>query len=167
MKKLKFCYNCGKKNVYAQKEGRARYFCLHCTTIHYQNPKPTATLLCIQSNQILLGRRAHSPKKGQWGLLGGFVELNETVETAAQRELKEESNLEGQAKKIMGVCSHFNSIFGDVLLIGILMSIDSWENMFPGDDVAELKFFNINNTPKIAFECHQEFINIYKKNEVR
>ena len=114
-----------------------------------------------------MGRRAFAPKKGHWGLLGGFIELDETVETAAQRELKEESNLDGQVTKIIGTCSHFNSIFGDVLLIGLLMNIDPWDNMSAGDDVSELKFFNINKTPKIAFECHQEFINFYKTNEGR
>ena len=163
MENLKFCYKCGGTNTFGLKEGRDRYFCNHCLTVHYQNPKPTATLLCIENNQILLGRRALPPKRGLWGLLGGFVELNETLDEAATRELKEESNLNGNLKKIIGTCSHFNSIFGDVLLIGILMKIKTWDNMLASDDVSELKFFNLEETPKMAFKCHQDFINIYKK----
>tara|TARA_B100001750_G_scaffold237814_1_gene243484 strand:+ start:614 stop:1117 length:504 start_codon:yes stop_codon:yes gene_type:complete len=167
MEKLTFCSTCGERNIHALKEGQIRYFCLHCNTIHYQNPKPTATLLCIKTNKILLGKRALPPKKGFWGLLGGFMELNETIEQAATRELKEESCLRGTINKIIGTCSHFNSIFGDILLIGIIMRIEKWENMTPGDDVSELQFFDIHNPPKMAFECHQKFINMYKKKEIK
>ena len=163
MVQIRYCQFCGNLNQYGYIDGNNRYHCLNCSAIHYQNPKPTATLLCIENNQILLGRRALPPKRGLWGLLGGFVELNETLDEAATRELKEESNLNGNLKKIIGTCSHFNSIFGDVLLIGILMKIKTWDNMLASDDVSELKFFNLEETPKMAFKCHQDFINIYKK----
>ena len=54
---------------------------------------------------LLLGRRAFSPGKGQWGLPGGFMELNETLEEAATRELKEETNLSGKFKNIRNLLS--------------------------------------------------------------
>ena len=47
--------------------------------------KPTATLICMKNNQLLLGRRDRNPAKGKWGLIGGFMELNETLEEAAIR----------------------------------------------------------------------------------
>ena len=44
MKKLIYCSQCGKKNQFGKIDGSIRYHCPNCKTIHYQNPKPTATL---------------------------------------------------------------------------------------------------------------------------
>ena len=163
MKKLIYCSNCGNLNRYSMIEGRKRYHCIHCNIIHYQNPKPTATLICPQNNQILLVKRAFEPAKGEWSLPGGFLELGETLVECAKRELKEETNLNGDVIKLLGYCSHFNSIFGDILLLGLLMKIDNWNNLKTGDDAAEASFFNIDECPSLAFECHQKILNIYKK----
>ena len=161
MNYYQYCSNCGKKNDYGQIDGNIRYHCPSCKTIHYQNPKPTATLICPKGDSILLGRRAFSPGKGEWGLPGGFMELKETLFEAGLRELKEETNLEGQATRILGTCSHYGSIFGDILLIGLEIKIDNWNGMKAGDDVSELKLFNINSLPKLAFDCHQKIISYY------
>ena len=159
---MKYCSNCGNQNTYSHIEGNKRFHCTKCKTVHYQNPKPTATLLCLKNNQILLGKRAFNPAKNKWGLIGGFMELNETLEDAAIRELYEETQLNGNIIDIVGVCSHFNSVFGDILLIGLTMKIEKWDKLKPGDDVLEAKLFDINNLPKLAFESHQKLIDMYK-----
>jgi 8-oxo-dGTP diphosphatase len=163
MKKLIYCSTCNTKNNFSTIEGELRYHCPNCKTIHYQNPKPTATLICIKKNEILLVKRAFAPAKGEWSLPGGFIELGETPEDAAKRELKEETNLNGEVVKLLGHCSHFNSIFGDILLIGMEIEIKNWDNLIPGDDADEAGFFNIKNCPKLAFECHQKIFNMYLK----
>ena len=162
MKKLIYCSTCKTRNQFSEIEGQTRYHCLKCKTIHYQNPKPTATLICIKNNQILLIKRAFEPSKGEWSLPGGFIELGETPEDAAKRELKEETNLNGEVVKLLGHCSHFNSIFGDILLIGMEMKIKNWDNLKVGDDAQEAGIFDIDNCPKLAFDCHNKFFLMYK-----
>ena len=164
MKKLIYCSNCNTKNNYSQIEGQIRYHCPNCQTIHYQNPKPTATLICPQNNQILLVKRAFNPGKGSWGLPGGFIELQETPEDAAKRELKEETNLNGEVIKLLGHCSHFNSVFGDILLIGLIIKITDWSTLKADDDISEAQLFDINNLPQLAFDSHKKLIDIFKKN---
>ena len=127
MKKLIYCSTCGEKNNFGHIDGAIRYHCEKCKTIHYQNPKPTATLICLKNDEILFVKRAFDPGKGEWSLPGGFLELGETLEDGAKRELKEETNLKGDVVKLLGNCSHFNSIFGDVLLLGLLMEIEKWD----------------------------------------
>jgi len=161
MAHLEFCSNCGNKNVFGNCEGRNRFHCAHCGTIHYENPKPTATLICPSGNKILLVKRAFEPAKGFWSLPGGFMELNETIEMAAERELFEETGLSGFVTEILGHCSHFNTVFGDVLLIGMVVRIDDFSNLKPGDDAAEAVFFPLDNPPVLAFPCHQKILDMY------
>jgi len=163
MKKLIYCSTCNTKNQFSEIEGQLRYHCHECKTIHYQNPKPTATLICIKNKKILLVKRAFEPAKGEWSLPGGFIELGETPENAASRELKEETNLNGEVIKLLGHCSHFNSVFGDILLIGMEMKINNWDDLLPGDDADEAEFFNIKKCPELAFECHKKIFKLYLK----
>ena len=162
MKKLIFCSTCNNKNEFSTIEGQIRYHCIECGTIHYQNPKPTATLICMRNTDILLVKRAFEPAKGEWSLPGGFIELGETPEDAAVRELKEETNLNGEVIKLLGHCSHFNSVFGDILLIGLQMKINNWDSLKAGDDAEDAKFFNISDPPNLAFECHQKIFRMYQ-----
>lgn len=161
---MQYCSQCGSKNIFSYIDGNNRFHCPQCQTIHYQNPKPTATLICIKNNKLLLGKRDRDPAKGQWGLIGGFMELNETLEEAALRELYEETQLKGEVINIIGTSSHYNTVFGDILLIGLLVKIDDWTTLKAGDDISQASFFDINNLPKLAFDSHQELINIFKKN---
>ena len=53
----------------------------------------TVDAICIQSGHILVVKRKFHPGKGLWALPGGFLKANETLETAAIRELKEETGI--------------------------------------------------------------------------
>ena len=162
MSYLEYCSNCGNKNERGHIDGNTRFHCVKCKAIHYENPKPTATLICPKGDSILLGRRAFDPGKGEWGLPGGFMELNETLEEAALRELKEETNLDGKVTKILGTCSHYGSVFGDILLIGLVVQINDWSIMNEGDDIYDLQFFDLDNSPDLAFDCHRKIVSLYK-----
>ena len=70
MSYLEFCSNCGEKNIYGKIDGGFRYHCLSCKAIHYENPKPTSTLICVKENQLLLVKRAVDRQKD----FGGFRE---------------------------------------------------------------------------------------------
>ena len=161
---MKYCNQCSAENTFSYIDGNNRFHCTICNTIHYQNPKPTATLIIMNQNKLLLGKRDRNPAKGQWGLIGGFMELNENLEQAALRELYEETQLSGSVKSIIGTTSHFNTIFGDILLIGLIIEIHDWSTLKAGDDISEASLFNIDNLPELAFDSHQALVNIFKKN---
>ena len=160
---LEFCSNCGEKNKFGRMDGNERFYCSGCGAIHYENPKPTATLICPRNDEILLVKRAVEPGRGLWGLPGGFLENGETLEKGAQRELMEETKLKGEVKETLGTCSHFNSIFGDILLIGLVVHITDWSTLEAGDDAAEAELFNRQDMPKLAFPCYEKIVDLYRQ----
>jgi 8-oxo-dGTP diphosphatase len=48
----------------------------------------------VQDGRALIVKRAHEPRKGEWSLPGGIVELGETLVDAVRREIREETGLE-------------------------------------------------------------------------
>lgn len=61
------------------------------------------SILVFKDGKVLLVRRGHEPRKGQWSLPGGVVELGETVRNAAIREICEECHVEIEIIKILDV----------------------------------------------------------------
>lgn len=65
----------------------------------YEHPRPAVTvdlvIFTIADNdlKVLLIRRAQEPFKRRWALPGGFVEIDESLEKAAARELQEEAGV--------------------------------------------------------------------------
>ena len=53
--------------------------------------------------KFLLIQRGNPPRKGQWSIPGGRQEIGETVEEAALREIKEETNLSVQVTDFLGI----------------------------------------------------------------
>ena len=91
---MNFCSHCGSDRLEWQVpagDNRHRYICQHCDTIHYENPKVVVGCLALWEGKILLCRRDIEPRKGLWNLPAGFLELEETVEAGARRELREEA----------------------------------------------------------------------------
>ncbi|MBL8191198.1 MAG: NUDIX hydrolase [Acidobacteria bacterium] len=70
-------------------------------TYNYEYPRPAVTvdlvIFTIAENdlKVLLIRRGGEPYKNRWALPGGFVEIDESLEKAAARELQEEAGVSG------------------------------------------------------------------------
>jgi len=88
------------------------------------------------------------------------MELYESPEEAAVRELQEEAGIAGRIEILLGVTTNPNPAYGTVLLMGYL--IRSWAGTpVAGDDADDARFFPLNALPEIAFRSHRHFIRNY------
>lgn len=60
-------------------------------------------VLLRQDNRVLLAQRRYEPDIGLWTLPGGLVELGEGIREAAKREAKEETGLDIEIERLLGV----------------------------------------------------------------
>jgi NAD+ diphosphatase len=87
----RFCANCGNSTEIAR--GGWSRSCLSCSAEHFPRVDPVAIMLVEHEGKLLLGRQPHYPP-GRYSALAGFIEVGETIEGAAAREIKEEVGID-------------------------------------------------------------------------
>src|SRR5688500_12512739 len=68
----------------------------------------------VQAGRALIVKRAHEPRKGEWSLPGGLVELGETLIEAARREIKEETGLDVEVGEVIEVFDRVHRLDGRI-----------------------------------------------------
>jgi 8-oxo-dGTP diphosphatase len=64
---------------------------------HPGAPVVAVGAVVFKDGRVLLVRRGQAPAMGLWAIPGGKVELGETLQAAAERELREETNIRVRA----------------------------------------------------------------------
>jgi ADP-ribose pyrophosphatase YjhB (NUDIX family) len=100
---VRFCPRCGKP---PDIDFPRSIVCPHCGYGAYYNPKPVACAIPRDEHgRLWLLRRGFEPNVGKWSMPGGFVDLGESVEDAAKREVMEEMAIEIAVEGLVGVYS--------------------------------------------------------------
>lgn len=68
-----------------------------------ERPIASVAACVFKGNRVLLVKRATPPSQGLWSVPGGMVELGETIQDTAKRELNEECDIEIEVDKIFNV----------------------------------------------------------------
>jgi len=127
----------------------------------HKNPALTVDAIAIKNGQIVLIKRKNPPFQGSYALPGGFVDYGETVENAVIREFKEETGLESEIEKFIGIYSEPDrDPRGHTVSVVFLLKITGGELM-AGDDASDVCLFSLDELPDLAFD-HEEIITNYK-----
>jgi len=104
-------------------------------------------------DKILMLKRKGSLGENTWGFPGGKLEMFETIEDCAIRELKEETNLDIVDLKFDRITNDIfideNLHFVTIFIKGLVKSYDA--KIMETDKCSEIKWFNWNKLPKKLF----------------
>ena len=138
----------------------------------YKYPRPAVTADCIVITRevepkVLLIQRGDQPFKGGWAFPGGFMNMDETTEQCAIRELEEETGLKVSDIHQIGAYSKVDrDPRGRTVTVAYLSVIDKPLPVTGQDDAAKAEWWPLSSLPILAFD-HDEIISdaiaIYNK----
>lgn len=139
-------------------------------TYCYEYPHPAVTVDAVVLGKdrgelkVLLIQRKGAPFRGRWAIPGGFVEMNESLEEAARRELEEETGLSGLEFEQVGA-------FGEpkrdprerVISVAYVAVVKlAGLNVRAADDAKKAEWFPVGDLPALAFD-HAKIIEVALK----
>lgn len=134
----------------------------------YRYPHPAVTADCVVFGfdgfrlRVLLVERGFEPYKGCWAFPGGFMNIDETAEQCAARELQEETGL---SDAYLEQFRTFTTVSRDprerVITIAFLALVNIVE-VHAGDDALKAEWFDIDKLPELAFD-HNEILQCAKE----
>ena len=134
-------------------------------------PRPAVTADCVvitkeAEPRVLLIERGFDPFKGCWAFPGGFLNMDETTEQCAIRELEEETCMKIQGLQQIGAYSKVDrDPRGRTITVAYLAVIDSPLEVVGQDDAAKAQWFPLDALPKLAFDHNdimRDAIRIFK-----
>jgi ADP-ribose pyrophosphatase YjhB (NUDIX family) len=142
----RFCLRCGEL---AEVKFPRRITCSHCGYSAYYNPKPVACAIPVDDEgRVILLRRGFDPGRGLWTFPGGFVDLGESVEEAAQRETHEELHMAIELGALVGVYSRADDRV--VLIVYRALAVGQPQT---SPEAVEVRSFSLSEIPwgELAF----------------
>ena len=124
----------------------------------YKYPRPAVTADCIvitreSEPKVLLIQRGNPPFKGAWAFPGGFLNMDETTEQCAIRELEEETRLRVSDVHQIGAYSKVDrGPRGRTITVAYLAIIDEPIAVTGQDDAAKAEWWSLSSLPELAFD---------------
>ena len=136
----------------------------------YIYPRPAVTADCIvitreAEPKVLLIQRGNMPFKGGWAFPGGFMNMDETTEQCAIRELEEETGLRVSKIQQIGAYSKVDrDPRGRTVTVAYLAVVDEPIAVTGQDDAAKAEWWPLSDLPHLAFDHYdimQDAIRVY------
>ena len=128
----------------------------------YKYPRPAVTADCIvitreAEPKVLLIQRRNPPFKGAWAFPGGFMDMDETTEQCAIRELEEETGLRLSDVHQIGAYSKVDrDPRGRTITVAYLAIIDEPIAVTGQDDAAKAEWWPLSDLPHLAFDHYEQ-----------
>lgn len=124
----------------------------------YKYPHPAVTTDCVIFGfdgielQVLLIERGIEPFKGKWAFPGGFLNMDESAQEGALRELKEETGLENAYIEQFNTYSDPGRDPRERVITIAHYALVRIQEVKGGDDAAKAQWFPIDEVPQLAFD---------------
>ena len=135
-------------------------------TYHYDYPRPSVTVDCVVFGyeaskllQVLLIRRKLAPFKRDWALPGGFVLMDESVDEAAVRELKEETGVENAFLEQLYTFGAVERDPRDRIISVAYYALINLQSVQAASDASDAQWFDVQVVEALAFD-HQQILEV-------
>ena len=134
----------------------------------YEYPRPSVTVDIVvfgydggRQLKLLLIERGGEPYKGSWALPGGFVDMDEDLETAALRELEEETGVKDlYVEQLYTFGTPGRDPRGRVISVAYFSLVNLQDHpAVAASDATRAEWFPTNELPDLAFD-HADIISI-------
>jgi ribosomal protein S27AE len=148
--KFNYCPRCGEACL--QANDAKSFVCLACGLVYYHATCAVVSALVAYEDKIILTRRANEPQKGLWGLPGGFVDYEESLETAAYLCSDWERYL---SREVLYFCS----------IAFFVVQVNDIAILTPGDDVEAFQLIQpgLIDHDMLAFQTDKVALERYRK----
>ena len=153
----KYCPACATPLVSKEVAGRQRPVCPECDRVVYYDPKVAATCIVEREGQVLMVCRGVQPGIGLWSIPGGYVDRGEVVEEAAVREVQEETGLDVEVVRLLGLYSEP----GQPVIVAAFAARETGGVLTVGPEILDVGFFPTDNLPPLAFPRDQAILQLW------
>lgn len=129
----------------------------------YKYPHPAVTADCVvfgfdgAALRVLLIERGGEPYKGCWAFPGGFMNIDETAEACARRELEEETGLKATDVEQLHTFSAVRRDPRERVVSVVYYTLVRLSEVQGSDDAARARWFGLGGIPPLAFD-HEEIL---------
>jgi len=133
--------------------------CGACGETSYLNPTPVAVAIQPVGQGLLVVRRGIPPAHGRLALPGGYIEVGETWQQAAARELREEVGLQANPD-VVRLFDALSAPDGTLLIFGLLPAlIGDLPESTPNEE--SMGWEVIKEPTELGFDLHTRVANAY------
>jgi len=131
----------------------------------YEYARPALAVDCVvfavddEGLKLLLVERGRAPFQGAYALPGGFVQMDETTDEAARRELEEETSLKTTFLEQLYTFSRVDRDPRDRVVSVAYFALVKSSAVTGGDDAAGAQWMPCDALPDLAFD-HDEIVRV-------
>ena len=154
-----YCQRCAAELAEKPIDGTVRNFCPSCGFVVYLDPKVAAVVLVYDGKRLLMVKRGVEPAMGRWAFPSGYVDRGEVVERAAVREVKEETGLDMELDRFVGIYS----LEGNPVILAVYSAHTIGGRMQAGHDAQEAAWFAVDKLPDMPFPNDQQILSDWRR----
>lgn len=156
-----YCPVCGQQSLL--RISANKFCCQQCQFTFFQNTAAAVMVAICYQDELLVAVRAREPGIGMWDLPGGFVDPDESLETAVVRELQEELGIEVSGAKYISSNSNtyrYKDVEYKTCDAFFVVEMDEKPELMAQDDVASVKWVKLSEVDieLFAFESTKKAV---------
>lgn len=147
---MNYCPRCGAKLGSKVDGGRERPACasLECGFVHFGQFSIGCGGVVIQDNKALLVQRGINPNRGAWQIPGGYVESDEEIVPAVEREMLEEAGVVARVSDVIGVRHATGAPTANIYVV-FRLDLVSGEPKFDGVETIGAGYFGLDEIERM------------------